>query len=948
MIACVRIAGMTRAFRGTALCCVVMLVSVASARAATITVTSAADSTSGDTVREAIASMNAQADANSAIAAERTGTYGTDDTIVFSLGSGAHTITLTDGQLGVTSSHALSIDGPGASLLTISGNDASRVLNLSGTGAVTVSGLTLTDGQAQSGEIFPDQINAQGGGAIFNNTGTLTLKDDTISDSKAGNGAAGLSGGEAGTSAVGGGGIENHGGTLTVTGSTITGNSGGAGGAGGAASSGVAGAGGAGGIGGGIYTDGGTVTVDASTISGNQGGAGGEGGTSPDTSGKGGAGGGGGGIAGADADSITILASAFSNNDSGAGGSGGEGSGAQSGNGGDGGDGGAVYVDSGQHVTVTNTSFSGDGAGIGGGVDTASGSGGGTAGQGGAGGALAAAGSGTGITITGGRFSSETAGSGGTLDIAGTPGTGGGGGALWIGAWPLALSGATLSGDHAGAGGAQDSPDSLGQGAPGGPGGALELTGSSATVTGTTLSGDTSGAGGPGVGGEGNAGGDGGAVEVESGASLSATNDTIAADTAGSGSTESGGPGGAGGSGGALSVASGGSATLASLTIAGNAAGAAGSGTPTGTAGDGDGIFDDGNVTLKATLIDEGAGTDCAGSETPSNGDYNLEDGTDYCISGDVHADPLLGPLQANGGPTETMALGSGSPAIEAVPEGACPATDQRGVKRPQVGSACDIGAYEVGPATAAVSPSSLRFGSTAVGATSAKQTVTITNSGGSTLSVSGVTVSGPDASDFTITSDGCAGQSVLALASCTLTVSFSPRAAGARTATLQIADSATGSPQTVALSGTGTGGPKPGKATLSVSRVTTTASGVKLQLRCAGPAGTDCPATVTLTATEKLRGKKVISAIASATTKKTKTKKRKVTFATHAAKLAAGQTKKLTLTLSRSGKKLLKALKKLRVTLTVRTGTGTGAARTTVSTRTLTIKAPKTKHRRK
>jgi hypothetical protein len=59
--------------------------------------------------------------------------------------------------------------------------------------------------------------------------------------------------------------------------------------------------------------------------------------------------------------------------------------------------------------------------------------------------------------------------------------------------------------------------------------------------------------------------------------------------------------------------------------------------------------------------------------------------------------DPMLGPLQDNGGPTETHALLAGSPAIDA---GSCEAadadieTDQRGVERPQ-GEACDIGAYE-------------------------------------------------------------------------------------------------------------------------------------------------------------------------------------------------------------------------------------------------------------
>ncbi len=60
-----------------------------------------------------------------------------------------------------------------------------------------------------------------------------------------------------------------------------------------------------------------------------------------------------------------------------------------------------------------------------------------------------------------------------------------------------------------------------------------------------------------------------------------------------------------------------------------------------------------------------------------------------------INANPVLGPLQNNDGFTETMALGSGSAAIDRGSNTTCAATDQRGVGRPQ-GLACDIGAYEV------------------------------------------------------------------------------------------------------------------------------------------------------------------------------------------------------------------------------------------------------------
>jgi hypothetical protein len=80
---------------------------------------------------------------------------------------------------------------------------------------------------------------------------------------------------------------------------------------------------------------------------------------------------------------------------------------------------------------------------------------------------------------------------------------------------------------------------------------------------------------------------------------------------------------------------------------------------------------------------------------------HNLAD-DDTCEFTDpsdlVVADAMLGPLQDNGGPSETHALLPGSPAIDAGSlDCPPPATDQRGVARPQ-GAACDIGAVEYLP----------------------------------------------------------------------------------------------------------------------------------------------------------------------------------------------------------------------------------------------------------
>jgi hypothetical protein len=105
--------------------------------------------------------------------------------------------------------------------------------------------------------------------------------------------------------------------------------------------------------------------------------------------------------------------------------------------------------------------------------------------------------------------------------------------------------------------------------------------------------------------------------------------------------------------------------------------------------------------------------------------------------------------------------------------------------------------------AVASLSPSSLTFASQAVGATSAAQTITLNNTGNSALSISSLALTGTNASDFAQTNT--CGSSVAASANCTISVTFTPSASGSRTASVSISDNATGSPQTVSLSGTGT-----------------------------------------------------------------------------------------------------------------------------------------------
>ena len=117
------------------------------------------------------------------------------------------------------------------------------------------------------------------------------------------------------------------------------------------------------------------------------------------------------------------------------------------------------------------------------------------------------------------------------------------------------------------------------------------------------------------------------------------------------------------------------------------------------------------------------------------------------------------------------------------------------------------------------LSPANLTFPATAQGSTSAAQTLTVTNAGGATLHISSVLLSGSNPGDFALT-NLCTG--VLAVnSSCTIAATFSPQAAGLRSASIAIADDAPGSPQSASLSGTGTAlPPNTPAAVLSTSAV--------------------------------------------------------------------------------------------------------------------------------
>jgi predicted outer membrane repeat protein len=107
-------------------------------------------------------------------------------------------------------------------------------------------------------------------------------------------------------------------------------------------------------------------------------------------------------------------------------------------------------------------------------------------------------------------------------------------------------------------------------------------------------------------------------------------------------------------------------------------------------------------LSLRNSILANSVGTvDCIkGDSVPAVENINnliesTGSGFESCGAAFLTGDPVLGALQANGGLTDTMALGAGSPAINAGKDTECPLYDQRGVPRPQ-DIHCDLGAYEV------------------------------------------------------------------------------------------------------------------------------------------------------------------------------------------------------------------------------------------------------------
>jgi hypothetical protein len=302
-------------------------------------------------LREALNVVNSGSTASLSSAEQRqvSGTLGHNDTIVFDPSIFGQTIHLLPGDIRpgggaaaaeLTITRSVNIIGPGSSLRTIdasnNGSNISRALDITGSHLrVSISGITITDGTADSSVPHPGQ-----GGGIFDSSGELSLTDVVLINCAA-TGSAGTAQSPNGGSAQGGG-LYFSGDRLTISNSTFTGD---------------------------------TATGGAGAVATVSGGNGGNGGAAQ------------GGAIFVSAHHVLLQNATFTNNSA----VGGAGGAANGGNGGRGGNGfgGALFTDSGK-TTVKNCTFTGN---------QANGGAGGAAGADGAAGTVGAAGKGRGGAI---------------------------------------------------------------------------------------------------------------------------------------------------------------------------------------------------------------------------------------------------------------------------------------------------------------------------------------------------------------------------------------------------------------------------------------------------------------------------------------------------------------------------------------------------------------------
>jgi hypothetical protein len=498
-----------------------------------------------------------------------------------------------------------------------------------------------------------------------------------------------------------------------------------------------------------------------------------------------------------------------------------------------------------------------------------------------------------------------------------------------------------------------------GSGGDGGTGGGIDnAAGATLTVVESTIAANSSGAGGNagsgssaseantngGNGGFAGFGGSGGGIADQG--TLTVTSSAILGNATsrggsggnfgaknGSGTNGIPSAGGGAGDGGGISANSLQTATLTNLTISGNSApagGAGGSGAGNGSNGFGAGIFHSGSlmqfsfdtIAGNAAVGSDGGVDNSSGSVTEADSIIASNSGSPAAncsvgglvdeggnvVFGDnscpgTNADPMLGPVQDNGGPTQTLALLPGSAAIDAVPLNSCPvAVDERGVSRPQ-GAGCDAGAYEsASPSISAVSGAgTLQTGATVTASINPDASHADTN----------VTVA------YGLTTGYASTSAAQDIGRGVAPVSFSATLAGLQPSTTYhfaiVATNADGT--TTTSDGTFTTATPP-PLSGAVKSVKSAGSALRVDIACSGGApGSVCTGPLTLGSRVSTRAKKT-GAVTPAAKSKPKPKTKTVGSATYT--VASGASKTVTLKLNAVGRRLLGAHYRLPATLTV------------------------------
>jgi len=590
------------------------------------------------------------------------------------------TITLTN-TISVTNNCVLDASGHA---VTISGGDSVRIFNVGAGVAFTIINLEISHGQNTGTPGAPGATGLPGGdafGGAISNAGNCTLLGTIFSGNMAAGGNGGANGGNGGKAF--GGCIYNNHGALRITNCMFLSSAAAAGIGADTRSASIGSGTGGMAFGGAIYNDGGSLSFVNSICAGNsaQGGAGGAMTIVVPTGGVGGDANG--GAIYSSIGPVVISGSTFNSNTVAAGGQ------QQRNSTGGLGGGGAVFIATGS-LNASNTVFAtnqvtggmvGDAAfypgfGCGGGIFNESAT----------------------ITVLGCSFLGNVAVGG----MRGTKGGDGNGGGIFNNSLGTVVDSSFLGNTALGG---TDGTSFYGVRTSGSGNGGAIYNGGTLTLLSSTVASNTA-AGGtgtpysgtyPGTGGQAFGGG-----IYNSGVSfitnLTCYGNVSAGGNGGASTLVFVSPGVAGSGFGGGIYNDGGSILLTHGTVAANSA-IAGVGSPSGI-GLGGGVFSTNNsVILRSSIVAYStSGTNCVGTVTDGGSNISSDSSRSFASSGSLtNTDPVLGPLSDYGGPTLTMPLLAGSPAIDSAAGTSCPPTDQRGRTRP-FGAQCDIGAFESSP----------------------------------------------------------------------------------------------------------------------------------------------------------------------------------------------------------------------------------------------------------